>query len=99
MVYLLGLTPDTRRNYFDLFDPVTKEIRLDGLNHAWQTDTTRKITRLAFNLWNGMVYESPEDAEDEKVSRYYAPDSIFDCSLSPYFFEAVKLRYPNRIKK
>lgn len=99
VIYLLGLTEATRRNYFDLFDPVTNETRLDGLHHGWQTDTTRKITRLAFNLWNGMVYDEYADSDTGKVSPWYAPHAIFDNPLAPYFFEAIKLRYPNCFQK
>ena len=85
---------DTRGHYKTIFDPVRKEINIEGLNKGWQTGTSMKITRLAFNLWNGMTYDSRESLEGNKVSPYYAVDEIFCCGYAPYFYQAIKLRYP-----
>ncbi|MBG9795488.1 hypothetical protein ABD76_24735 [Paenibacillus dendritiformis] len=89
LFYLLGLTEDTRRNINDLYNFKEDSIRLEGLNEGWQTGTTSRLTRLAFNLYTGYTGESEEDA------RYYSPYYLFDNGLLPYFFEAVKLRYPS----
>ncbi len=94
VVYLLGLTEDTRQNYRTIFNPEKKEINIEGMRNGWQTGTTMKITRLAFNLWNGMAHDSNEDFEEDKVSKYFAVDEIFCCGFAPYFYEAIKLRYP-----
>lgn len=59
-----------------------------------QTGTSKKVTRLAFNLFNGAVCDSDEDFENNRVSPYYAVDEIFCCGLAPYFYQAIKLRYP-----
>ena len=69
-------------------------MRVEGLNSGWQTGTRMKITWLAFNLWDGNTFESIEDYEEDKVSSKYAVDEIFCCSYAPYFYEAIKLRYP-----
>ncbi|MDD4509461.1 MAG: DUF6075 family protein, partial [Oscillospiraceae bacterium] len=64
----------------------------EGLHCGWQTGTSKIICRLAFNLWNGYCYEECED--DQPVSAYYVTDNIFCCSYAEYFFEAIRLRYP-----
>lgn len=64
-------------------------------------DESIKTTRLAFNLWNGSVYDSdpPEtyiNKNGEEVyvpSKYYAPNNIFNCTYAPYYFEAIKMRF------
>lgn len=58
---------------------------------GWQTGTSRKVTRLAFNLWNGWCRENETD---EQASCLYAPDEIFCCGYQEYFFEALRLRFP-----
>jgi len=84
--YLLGLCDTTRLHYADLYDFDAHQIKLDGLYGGWQTGSTTRLTLLAFNLWNGWA----EDGQEIKSTPYY----LFDCDLAPYFFEAIKLRYP-----
>lgn len=94
LCYTLGVSSDTRAHFEDLFDMVEYAIKLDGLQHGWQTGGSRKVTRLAFNLWNGCTYDSEEDANACMRSPYYAADEIFCCSYQPYFMQAVRLRFP-----
>lgn len=61
-------------------------IRPEGLHEGWQTGGTVRLTRLAFNLWNGYAEQG-----DERMS---TPYEIFDCGYAPYFYEAIKMRYP-----
>ena len=89
LFYLLGLTETTRLYVHQLYDFDEQAIRLEGLHQGWQTSSTVKLTRLAFNLYNGYVSEGYPDA-----ARNYSPYFMFDTNLLPYFFEAVKLRYP-----
>lgn len=88
LFYLLGLTEQTRSHVRDLYDFDENSICLEGLNKGWQTSSTVKLTRLAFNLYNGYA----ED-EDHDAARNYSPYFLFDTHLLPYFFEAAKLRY------
>jgi hypothetical protein len=94
LFYTLGLTNETRNNINSLYDFEKRTINFDGLKKGWQTGTSMKVTRLAFNLFNGAVSDSDEDFENNKVSTYYAVDEIFCCGLAPYFYQAIKLRYP-----
>ena len=76
----------TRRNVGRIFDFEQDRIKPDGLHEGWQTGGTVRITRLAFNLWNGYTEQGEE--------RMSTPYEMFDCSFAPYFYEAIKLRYP-----
>ena len=58
------------------------EIKPESLAAGWQTGGTVKLTRFAYNLWNGYSDKS------------CTPYDLFDCSFAPYMYEAVKLRYP-----
>ena len=94
VIYLLGLTDDTRNHFNQIYDINNNEIHLEQLKQGWQTGTSSKITRLAFNLFNGMVFDSEDDFDNDKFSSKYAVDKIFCCGFAPFFFEAIKLRYP-----
>jgi len=84
--YAMGICAETRRNIHTLFDFKEDGIRPEGLAAAWQTGGTRRLCRLAFNLWNGWTEEGKENRS--------APYELFDCGFAPYFFEAIRLRYP-----
>lgn len=90
-LYLCGLCPDTQAHFHRLFDWDEWCIRPEGLSEGWQTGTTKKITRLAFNLWNGYGAEEPDDTS---ISPFFLPDELFCCGFQPYFFEAIRLRFP-----
>lgn len=87
LFYLLGLTDETRRHIHDVYDYQENSIRLEGLQEGWQTGTSSRLTRLAFNLYSGYT------GEDEQQVYQYSPYYLFDNELMPFFFEAVKLRY------
>ena len=52
-------------------------------------------TRLAFNLWNGYGQEIPDRSD---ISASFLPDEVFCCPFQPYFFEAIRLRFPEYSK-
>lgn len=92
--YLLSLDVVCRKHTTDLFDFSEDAIKPEGLSKGWQTGTSTKTTRLMFNLWNGYQYEG-EPLEEEQPSRYYTPEHLFACSYAPYYWQAIKLRYPD----
>lgn len=83
LIYLMGISEQTRRHINDLFDFEEDRVKHKGLHADWQTDSTSKICHLAFNLWNGYVEEGKEND--------FTPFWIFGCSYVPYFLEAIKL--------
>lgn len=97
VAYLLALDNECYRHIDSLFDFEEHLIKPYGaLNQAWQTGTSAKTTRLMFNLWCGGC----EDYDREKAAvkdsaRKYTVDEIFSSSLAIWYFEAIKLRYPN----
>ncbi|WP_255314240.1 DUF6075 family protein [Bacillus sp. FJAT-26390] len=70
-------------------------IRLSAMSESWQTSTSIKLTRLAFNLYNGY---SGDELNGHDRTQNYSPYFLFDTGLLPYFFEAVKLRYPEYVR-
>ena len=55
--YAMGICEETRRNIHTLFDFKYGGIAPNGLSAPWQTGGTRRLCRLAFNLWNGWTEE------------------------------------------
>lgn len=99
LAYLLTLDVVCCKHIDDLYSVEDNGIIIDGLNRAWQTGTSRRTTRLAFNLWNGYstdgeVMTDKEGNEHELTSPLYTPDALFCCEYAPYYYEAIKLRYP-----
>lgn len=87
LFYTLGISKDTRSHVRDLFDFSNGGIKPESLSASWQTGSSIRVCRLAFNLWNGWTEAGGE--------RYSTPHELFDCSFALYFFEAIRLRYPN----
>lgn len=99
LLYILGMCPVTRKNIKNIFNIEKGEINIDSINATWQTDTSSKVTRIAFSLWNGCMYDSEQDIENNKISSSYNLSEIFNCSYAPYFYEGIKLRYPEYTKE
>ena len=85
--YCVGISDTTRRNVEQLFDFEKRRIKPEGLHEGWQTGGSIRLTRLAFNLWNG--YTEPGE------ERMFTPYEMFDCGYAPYFFAATRLKYPD----
>lgn len=84
--YVMGIAPETRANIQQMFNFKEDCIEPDGMHGSWQTSSTIRVCRLAFNLWNG--YTDPEQ------SNAFSPEDLFCCEFAPYFMEGVKVRYP-----
>lgn len=91
LFYTLGINKDCRDNFNIIFDKETDRIKPNALYEPWQTSGSECVTKLAFNLWNGFVEEG-----HEKDS---TPYELFACEHAPYFFEAIKLRFPEYCKE
>ena len=94
IIYTLGICETTRKNFDDIFNLKRGEINIDALQGKYQTGTSEKVTRLAFSLWNGCNYDREQDIENKNLSANYNVSEIFSCGYAPYFYEAIKIRYP-----
>ena len=97
LVYTLGMCDDTRGNFDTLFDMNEECIRRDGFFAGWQTGSSTKVTRLAFNLFQdrpSTAYGEDGAPDDFNECKRYSVSDIFCCSFAPLFIEAIRLRYP-----
>lgn len=94
LFYVLGLTAETRRNIDTLYNFKGHCIEFDCLKAPWQTGTSTRVTRLAFNLFNGFSGEGSEEDKPLDEAYNYTPYNLFDNGLMIYMFEGIKLLYP-----
>ena len=97
LVYCLGIDRDTRKHVNRIYDFKNGSVKPECLQEGWQTSGSVRVVRMAFNLYcNGTpsVYDY-EDAEKQlsKCSCYTVED-LFCCGYARYFWEAIKIRYP-----
>ncbi len=85
--YCMGVCEVTRKHIDELFDFDEGSIRIENIDKPFQTGTSYKVTRIAYNLWNGFI--------EEEKSDYYTPSELFCCEFAQEFQQAVRLRYPN----
>lgn len=98
VMYLFGICEETRIHLQELFDD--EGICIEAFTKPWQTGTTMRVCRLAFNLWNGFCGRGypDEDGEpnDMEPPSLYTPYELFDYGgLQGFFWEAIKLRFPH----
>lgn len=97
LVYCLGISEDTRRNANRIYNFESGCVQTECLHEGWQTSGSMKIVRMAFNLYcNGTpsAFDSEDmDKQLQECSRYTVED-LFCCGYAPYFWEAIKIRYP-----
>lgn len=70
LIYTLGISPTCREHFDRLYNPAERSIISAGLNEGWQTGASKRITRLAYNLftWHTIDGDDPEQ---------YTPKSLF----------------------
>ena len=97
LCYCLGISDDTRRNVDSIYDFKTGCVKTECLHEGWQTSGSVRIVRMAFNLYcNGTPSVYDYESEDGKLQEYagYTPEELFCCGYARYFWEAIKIRYP-----
>lgn len=97
LCYCLGISDDTRRNAYRIYDFKTGSIKTKCLHEDWQTSGSVKVVRMAFNLYcNGMpsVYDYEDAEEQVSECRQYSAEELFCCGYAPYFWQAIQIRYP-----
>lgn len=91
MAYLLALDTVCREHTTDIFDFEESCILPECLTKGWQTSTSMRTCRLAFNLWNGYCCS---ERDEITASIYYSPYYLFDTNYASYYWQAIKIRYP-----
>ena len=97
LCYCLGISDDTRRNVYRIYDFKTGNIKTECLKEGWQTSGSLKIIRMAFNLYcNGTPSVFDIDDADGQLQECgcYTVEDLFCCGYARYFWEAIKIRYP-----
>ena len=94
LIYLLGVLPDTRTRFRELFNAEKDVIIPRGLYKPWQTGGTQRVTRLAFNLFNGFAGSIGKRKYEPDCM--YTTDQIMEPSLLEYYLDACRLRYEFR---
>ena len=99
LAYLFALDTVCFEHIRDLYDFSDNRIMLSGLEKDWQTGTSKRTTRLAFNLYNsycsdGETYIDSDGIEDSLPSACYSPAYLFCCEYAKYYVEALKIRFP-----
>ena len=95
LIYTLGLCHDTRRHFDFIYDSTLKAINPEVILEPWQTGSSLKVTRLAFQLFTDTTPTAFLDRHlnIDECKRYCVSD-IFCCSYATFFVEAIRLRYP-----
>lgn len=98
MAYLLALDNVLREHIDAVFDFKSDGIKRSALHQSFQTGTSLKTTRLAFNLWNGCsddgeTYTDKDGYTADLPSSLYSVEQIFSSVYAPFYYEAVKLRF------
>lgn len=97
LFYCLGLTRKTRSNIREIYDFENGCVKSECLSEAWQTSGSRKVVRMAINLYcNGTpsVYDYKDPSEQLEECKAYTVEELFCSSYAPFFWQAIQLRYP-----
>ena len=81
--YLLSMLSETRNHIDDLYDFNSRSIKIEGLNKGWQTGTSTRITKLAFNLFNGY-----DEGNCSPLDLFCVDDEIRE-----HLLEAIRIRF------
>ncbi len=84
--YCMDVCETTQKHIDDLFDFNEGCIKPENLHKAYQTGTSYKVTRMAYNLWNDYIEEGYEAST--------TPSSLFACEYANEFHQALEIRYP-----
>lgn len=97
LIYCLGISEDTRRHVNSIYDFEEECIKTECLREGWQTSGSVKVVRLAFNLYTdgaASAYDYEDHEQQLEECMCYSVSEIMCSSYARYFWEAVKIRYP-----
>ncbi len=102
LIYILGISEDTRNHFSQIYDMKSGCVKTECLHQGWQTSGSVKVVRLAFNLYtDGTPSVDDYKRKDEQIGecREYSVSDIFCCGYALYFWQGIKLRYPEYCQK
>ena len=91
------MSEDTRRNIKHIYDFKSGNVKPKCLQEGWQTSESQRIVRVAFNLYcdgTPSTYDYKDVDEQIRETRLYSVSDLFCTEDAPYFWEAIKIRYP-----
>ena len=91
LAYLFAVDTVCFEHIRELYDFEGDSIKPDTLDKAWQTGTSCKTTRLAFNLYNSFCSDS---FENDLPSVSFTPVELFCSEYAEYYVEALRIRFP-----
>ncbi len=97
LIYCIGISEDTRKNIEQIYDLDKGCVKTECLRKGWQTSDSLRIVRMAFALYcSGAPSVYDYDDEEERLQEYagYTVGELFCCGYAEYFWQAVKIRYP-----
>ena len=97
LVYCLGIDRDTRSHVDRIYDFQSGCVKTKCLREGWMTSGSRRIVYMAFNLYcNGTpsVFDYKKKDDQIQECQSYTVEDLFCCSYARYFWEAIRLRYP-----
>lgn len=97
LVYCLGINRDTRKHVDSIYSFEEDCVKIECLEQGWVTSGSDKVIRMAFNLYCGgapsiYLHNNPEEQYSECTE--YVVDKLFCSGDARYFWEAIKIRYP-----
>lgn len=95
LLYLLSLNQATREHIEDLYDFKLHEIIPTGIHAEWQTSSSRRITYLAFNMFNNFkIYEDFESIHE--IGYHFSMFEVLayiDRDKVDYVLEGIRIRF------
>lgn len=80
VAYLIALDNVLKQHIKDIFDFESDCIKRDAIQKAWNTSSSYKSLRLAFNLWNSCYFD---EEEPNSTCKGYAE----------FYWIAIKIRF------
>lgn len=97
LIYCLGISEETRKNIDSIYDFEKGTVDTNCLHEGWITSGSAKVVRMAFNLYCDIAPSVSDYDDKEKQleeSELYSVSEIFCCGYAKYFWQAIRLRYP-----
>lgn len=86
LMYAIGINEVTRQHLNEIYNFKTRCIKWECLTAGWQTGSSIRTLRLAFNLFTGYT------GDDDKIERYTVSE-LFGYSDVLFLLQTIAIRY------